>query len=238
MLIFCHGSPLRSVAQEDYMLLAFVFSVYALTAGGDPYVRPQNVDHATTDAAEAISVYESIAMASGADQKELYRTLSSGVQAEVWRIHLLQYLVAHRELTDLQKTVIRDAMALLRDESFEVGIASPQFAERLAQLDARAKTVFGIAEAKAIFAELGSAPDSADVDTRSPHPVLQPRSLHPVLQSTSAGPVVQSLGCSCSTISDFCSPGSACVYGDCISRPEGCGVFWQYACTGRCYPFP
>jgi hypothetical protein len=218
------------------MILAFLFSVYALTAGGDPYIRHQTVDHATTDAAEAISVYESIATATGEHQKELYRTLSSGVQAEVWRIHLVQYLVAHRELTDSQKTVIRDAMALLRDESFEVGIASPQFAERLAQLDARSKKVFGLAEAKAIFEELGSAPDSADIDTRSPHPVLQPRSLHPVLQSTSPGPVVQQLGCTCSTISDYCGYDWECFYGECISRPDGCGIFWQYACTGLCYP--
>jgi len=219
------------------MLLAFVFSVYALTAGNDPYVRHQNVDHATTDAAEAISVYESIATATGEHQKELYRTLPSGVQAEVWRIHLLQYLVAHRELNDVQRTVIRDAMSLLRDESFEVGLASPQYAEHLMQLDAQAKKAFGIAEAKAIFEELGAPRDSAGGDTpRSPDPVLQSRSLHPVLQSRSQGPVVQQQGCTCSTISDFCGPDWECFYGECISRPDGCGIFWQYACTGLCYP--
>jgi hypothetical protein len=206
------------------MLLVFLFSVCALTSADDTRLpNHDSIERVTADT-EAIAAYKSLWTAADSDRRDMYRSLPSHVKASVWRVHLRQYLAAHPELDERQRAVIRDAMLLLKTEPFDVGIASPEFAELLRQLEEQAKRVFGIERARTLFGELGPEPIESNVCA------TQPR-----VDAQSLKPRPLQLGCTCSTISDLCSLPKVCEGGECTWRPDGCGIFWQYACTGLCY---
>jgi hypothetical protein len=175
-------------------------------------------------------VYDDMSSMSMSDRKDTYRALSSSMKAAVWAHHLRKMLIEHPEFTSEQVGLINDFLTLLTPEFFEVESFTAEWWARidapLQELGKRAKTVFDSRLARAVFADLaGQSGEHSSPSVRE--------------QSTSSDPTKRQLipntpYCECSTISDYCYTGYKCVQGGCYWTSAGCGLLWDYSCTGLC----
>lgn len=190
----------------------------------------------TAQPIEVWQTYSSISKMSAPDRRSAFRSLSSSMQAAVWKHHALKVIVGHPEFTPDQKLVITDFLSLLTPEFFEITSSSPLWSDRvdapLQEIHARAISVFGAKLAHAIIADLGAETESAARSTE----------LTPSADSKRRLPPISNIpNCECSTASDWCaspplgSPGYQCSQGGCYFSPKGCGDAFDYSCTGLCY---
>lgn len=174
-----------------------------------------------------------------------FRTLSSNDRSELWRTHLVLFLVKRPQLSEMQKDVILSAMSLATSEYFGVRSSDPAWKIKVREpsrlLEQQIVNAFTLEEATKIFATLG---DDAELAKSSATVLLKSINYKPLSDS---GPYMQWAnnsiseqdlmvvgGCGCSTDSDYCSIWSSCVGGGCSGSESGCGTLWNHPCNGAC----
>lgn len=103
--------------------------------------------------------YDELAAKSSSERVEFYRQMPSSVKSGLWAHHLSTALAHHPEFTDEQRAVVEEALSLLCSEFFEIDASNPAWPDRvggpLGGLTERAKALFGVQTARALFAQLG-----------------------------------------------------------------------------------
>jgi hypothetical protein len=173
------------------------------------------------DRGEVAAIRALIAGASSeANQKELYFALPPSLRADVWTLHLEAFVQPESDLIAAQKSVVYEAIGLIAAGALDDDVQLPPEVENA--FLARIRANFAPALATSIFASLGRTGR-----TRTGTPGEKGR----------IGVNVPE--CSCSTKSNWCdsvtNPEPYCkTLLRCMSTPDGCGTFWQYACDGTC----
>lgn len=213
----------RIMAVVFFLSVTFAFSTTPLklgvTAGENPKLpklqaAEHGVDHYKTyDALSALPINS---------KRAVFRALSAEAKSELWKIHMNLYLAEHPNLTEDQRNVILDAIALVAPQLYEVSKDNPEWLANvhapLQSLRKRASEVFSPSVAAEIFARLGKA----DHFNPTKQNVLRIRAL--VTQGE----------CDCSMGSDWCPGDYVCVDEDCQRTSSGCGSLWLYPCDGIC----
>ncbi len=160
--------------------------------------------------------YKVLASLQGAERKAVYARFDAAAKAELWTLHLAQFVAAHQELTDQQHAVIAEGRALLAsgvlqalksESSDEVEDAK----HSMLTFEAKARRSFSRELYSAAFVRLGPPTKSTTV--------LRVNSLRPE--------------CYCNPNYDECW-GGECYTGLCWVMPDGCGTFGWDLCTGMC----
>jgi len=173
-----------------------------------------------------------------------FRNLSPNDRSDLWKTHLVLFLVKRPQLSELQKDVILSALSLATSDYFGVRSSDPAWKVKVREpsrlLERQIVDAFSLEDATKIFATLGDdefANGNAAV-------LLRSISYKPL---SSSGPYMQwsnssiseqdfmlEQSCGCSTESDYCPIWSSCVGGSCSASDNGCGTLWNHPCNGAC----
>jgi hypothetical protein len=159
-------------------------------------------------------------------RKAIYSILSPDERAMLWQDQF-ERLLGRSGLTAEQRDVVAEAIQLATPEVFaSLRERTPsgtklRYRQRLAELARQAESVFGKEDAGSLFATLGPSDLEFGI-------MRQPA-------SGDRSGVQKSVGCSCSTVSDYCSSAFHCSGGTgCVLIRDECGTFWTYDCNGQC----
>jgi hypothetical protein len=203
----------------------------------------------TTSSASEVSAlqkYNAMSALAMDQRKAAFRNASIVEKSELWRTHLALFLNKRPQLSELQKDVVLAAMALATPDWFEArsGADKRRVDVRLRSLEERIVAAFSKEDRVRIFATLGGepAPCASTPDQRNtvlPNTINDNETTHlSPFNSWTNEPVWQDLQqdetCQCSTESDWCPMFSLCTTGKCTRTNGGCGIFWNYACDGKC----
>jgi hypothetical protein len=170
--------------------------------------------------ADVMAMYDRLSERDEAARQEFCAEVSASMKADLWTVHLAQYLDDHPELTASQQAIIHQALGLIATGIFERDMASKRVED---QLLGQIKAHFTPPVARDIFMRLG-----------------------PSTRSRNDGPgrriVTNALDCDCSTESDWCdtitNPNPKCkapaTPQGCTPRSCCCGTLWLYSCDGLC----
>ena len=180
-------------------------------------------------------------------RKASFRRASANNKSELWRTHLVLYLINHPELNESQKETIVAAMSLATPDFFAVQSNSAAWKTKVREpsrsLEKQIVAAFPLEEAAKIFATLG---DKIEAATPGPNSLstglMKSISYKPLGDSasyqqwtlTKYTQAVPENACTCSTVSDFCPIWSICRSNGCSETPSGCGTLWNYPCNGVC----
>lgn len=178
-------------------------------------------------------------------RRAAFRYLSPNDRSDLWKTHLVLFLVKRPELTELQKETILAAMALATSEYFGVRSSDPAWKFKVQEpsrlLERQISTAFSLEDATTIFATLG---DDAEFAKSSATVLLKSINYQPLSDSgpykrganssTSEQEMMLEGSCSCSTESDYCPIWSSCTGGGCSGSENGCGTLWNHPCNGAC----
>ena len=166
-------------------------------------------------------------------RKAIMSELSPERRAEIWRAHLQAFLTSHRDLTQAQAAVVREAMAVVTPAALSPDVTAP-IRERMAQVFNAAMTELGAQTAGELFVTLG--PKAV---TRNALPLTQ--RLADQVRSWRTASAQEAPPCVCNMTWDTCDlvpdPWLVCtqIY-DCIPDTTWpmCGPFFAWACDGWC----
>jgi hypothetical protein len=176
----------------------------------------------------AIERYEALSTLRKTDREAELENTDPRMKEDLWSIHLERYLVRHPELTDRQRGVILEGLALVQSGAMELAPWDLAWAEAVDrpvhQIEAHAKGVFTAAESRAIFSELGghAAPD-----------------IGPSYGAPRGAGLRSDVyeDCDCATLDSWCdwitNPTPNCTRVRCVGS-HGCGTFLLYDCNGIC----
>jgi len=158
-------------------------------------------------------------------RKAIYSALAAETRAQLWQEQFERFLQSEN-LAEAQREVLLEAIELATPELFSAmkdrshrGFV--QARQRLAEFEKRARETFGNEVTGDLFGRIGPA----DIEIG----IIKPRGVAKFQSSATL-----SAGCSCSTVSDYCSSAFHCVSGGCIVIRNECGTFWTYDCNGQC----
>jgi hypothetical protein len=209
--------------QRRVLVVAFILSVtfvfattsvkLGMTAGEAQSKLSQ--DRVAVQAVDLYETYEALSALPISSRKAVYRALSADAKSGLWRIHLTGYLTEHPELTEEQRGVIVDAIALVTPRLFEIAESNPNWLTDMHSpvelLKKRVLEVFPRGVAVGVFTQLGTPAPSHALDDE--------------------GGIGQS-NCNCNTDSIWSCDN--CTAGGCKKTPFGCGWLMFYECNGRC----
>lgn len=137
-------------------------------------------------------------------RRAIYAELPAAVRSKLWIAHFDRYQASHPNLTASQSKLLTQARRVAADPG---GWTK----ERLAELRESAVAAFGLAEAGAILATLGTDPERSS-----------PQGLP---------------GCGCCIWDVYCGGGSCVgtIPPNCRESSSGCGTLWMSPCNGLCY---
>jgi hypothetical protein len=160
--------------------------------------------------------YEALSVLPIPSRKAVYRALSADAKSGLWRIHLTRFLTEHPELTEEQRGVIVNAIALVTPRLFEIAENDPNWLlethPQVELLEKRALEVFPRGVAVEIFTHLGTPAPSYTMDDE--------------------GGIEVDAACECNTDSWWSCDN--CAAGGCKKTIIGCGWLWLNKCNGRC----
>lgn len=198
--------------------------------------------------ASALQNYDIVSALAVNRIKAAFRNASRKEKSELWRTHLALFLVNHPELSELQKEVVLEAMALATPVWFEARSdgQKSRVDVRLHSLEERIVAAFSKEERVRVFATLGGEAAQCATSLNQRSTVLlntlnynATSNLGASNRWTNLGPVRQDMqlatsDCQCSTESDWCPMFGVCTFGNCTSTNSGCGTLWSYSCDGSC----
>jgi hypothetical protein len=181
--------------------------------------------------ADVMITYARIASASPAERRNLFVEASPSMKADLWLIHLENFVTDHDDLTPGQRSVIFEAVGMVASGLFEEpdpGRLSERFAKPFELMQAHARAEFPKALLIAAFATLGPTNNTAPKPSR---PGLLPRV---------NGLPLEPPECGCHWANDFCdsitNPDHTCIlWGyNCKETNSGCGWLYYQSCDGFC----
>ena len=187
-------------------------------ASGEDFPK-MSLRNARTD---VMSVYSDLSLRPMTERRVLFRTLSPGMQSDLWIVNLQQFLVAHPELTVEQRSVVFEGLGILGAGVFDSADKAGELYIAARNLESRAKTLISTELLREAFVDLGGR------DVASPLPaVFAPRRTPRTLDD---------VNCACATTDDWCGDITGVVY---CARIEctfttGCGWIFLDACNGLC----
>jgi len=160
-----------------------------------------------------------------AERKAVFREMSASMKADLWSLQLRKFIAIHPDLSREQLAVIAAASALLVPRTFELSTASTEWeaevGEPLRRLETAARMQFPREMLVEAFGRLGPADESTEPTATSVKSVIgriEPQNVP---------------NCNCTRASDWCLF-SDCGGAICYASTDGCGWWWQYACSSRC----
>jgi hypothetical protein len=168
--------------------------------------------------------YEEFSRVPVAYQSAVFDALTADTKAELWRVRLTNYREQHPALDRTRIDLLDQAVEFVsRPTTFSTPHTDPLWDVLVGQptkkLERRFRALFGRNEAAAIVGRLTPEDQSSlqvvEVDVNTFKSVIQ---------------------CSCSTVSDWCSPSPYRCYttNPTCAQTSGCGTFFQYTCNGTC----
>jgi hypothetical protein len=159
-----------------------------------------------------------------AERKAVFREMAASMKADLWSLQLRKFIGVHPDLSAEQLAITAAAATLLVPRTFELSTASPEWeaevGEPLRRLETAARMQFPREMLVEAFGRLG--PDESAETTARPAKGLIRR----------VGP--QNVpNCNCTRASDWCLF-SDCGGAVCYASTDGCGWWWQYACSSKC----
>lgn len=176
-------------------------------------------------------------------RKVEFRKASPQGKSDLWRIHFSVYLAKHMGLSEGQKQVILDGLALLTPELFESPLSNPDEKVTLKKFKTRIHDLFSRDQAAEIFATLGgpeppisrSNPEGAAAPTRAKIVgVNGATALNPPTSRFTSQDIGVEGSCTCSKGDDYCPYGKHCGGPWCAESSWGCGTLWMSPCNGTC----
>lgn len=167
--------------------------------------------------------YSDVSSLSIHQRRILFRDASTSNKSDLWRTHLVIYLVKHPELNKNQKDIILLGVSMATPELFSIEKNSftwnTMVAEPIQLLRKRAIELFSVSNAAEIFEELGgkepNSPDFIEIN----------------LLKTKTNHTQQYPDCECSTNWSICT----CIseVNLCTETQTGCGPFWAFPCNRK-----
>jgi hypothetical protein len=165
-------------------------------------------------------------------RQRIYSALPITTKSEMWREHLSRFLSAHR-LTAAQSGFVQHQIAALSPDA----IASGALKAQSGPVSRQAIELFGRGQAKLLVATLGPR-DPTYRGVAAARLGVAER-----VRGWFVAEAQQMSNCSCAIQSDWCGawnpvgPYSECVEAPppgCIPTVDGCGTWFEHACTGKC----
>ncbi|MEV0242331.1 bacteriocin fulvocin C-related protein [Streptomyces sp. NPDC050674] len=148
------------------------------------------------------TTYDDVAALPVSHRRALHEALPAKARSGLWSEHLRRFGAARPELSAAQRRVLDRALAVASDPATFEGEPPAE----VAKLGEAARDAFGPAEARAMLAVLGPAPQAA------PPP-----------------------NCECNRIDVYCGWDGDCIDNGCRHTSMGCGSLYIYPCNGLCF---
>lgn len=167
--------------------------------------------------------YSNVSSLSMRQRRILFRDATTNNKSDLWRTHLVIYLVKHPELNKNQGDIILQAVSIVTPELFSIEqdsfVWNTMVAEPIQLLRKRVIEVFSVSNATEILEGLGGKePNSPDV-------------IEINLLKTKTNHRQQYPDCECSTNWSICT----CIseVNLCTETQTGCGPFWAFPCNRK-----
>lgn len=171
---------------------------------------------------EVSRVYDSLTSLDPRERRAEYGNFAPALRAELWILHLTNFLKNRPELTVEQRSLVFEAVGLMQTRTLDLTpvdakLDSPSN-RALFDFERRAHLAFDKETYRAAFVLLGPAqiklPDRVKMGVRS-----------------------DGVDCDCNTGDDTCHPSSqGCqTWTACDWTVDGCGTFGTYWCDGLCW---
>ena len=226
------------------MIAAGILAIALATGPTQSIADRAALEPANSDRPEVVATYNELQKKTARDRARAFGQLDHGMQAAVWRHHLVNALTNHPEFTAAQREVIDYALSLLSADLFGIQHSDPTWQQKVApqilELETRAKDIFPPSLARELFAQLGPDAPAASQPAFPQQPSADP-TRRP--QSKGMGDVIGGT-CQCSTYSDYCDTflhsgsGAYCNEGFCFRDGSRCGTLFQFECDGMCMTPP
>ncbi len=213
------------------------FGAQQLSAANDvtaPAVSVADNDHAarqmSEEPPEVWRAYDNMSSMPLLERKKDYQVLSSSMKASLWAHHLRKILVEHPEFTPEQVGLIKEYLALLKPELFDIRSDTPEWwvsvGVPLQELVKRARVIFDAKLVRTMFTELAGHAGELRSDPAFEQKISSEAIKKKIVPNTPT--------CECSTSVDMCIPGWKCIQGGCYFTSQGCGALWLNSCVGLC----
>lgn len=241
------GTPANNGKTEAFEALRRrAFAAFPKKAAADIFAEGEKTED------DLLKMYYDISALPLTERKASFRNASSNDKSNLWRTHLVLFLVKRPELNEWQKEIILTAMSLATPEYFEVGPKSPAWRTKvrdpLRSLEEQILAAFSFEDGAKIFATLGDDTEAAKRIPTQPGSFLLSGVNYK--QLSDSGPYKEQTAyqlanqdrfpratgpCTCSTQSDYCPITGYCNGNtECKPTESGCGTIWSYSCDGAC----
>jgi hypothetical protein len=171
---------------------------------------------------EVTQAYDSLTSLDATERRAKLRTVSTDMRAELWIVHLENFLATHADLTPEQRSLVFEAVGMMHTRTLaftpvDAKLDTPSN-RALFDFQRRAHLAFDRELYRDAFVLVG------------PAQIKMPGRVTMKVRSNGVDCDCQTMDDTCPIFSEGCQTWTACDW-----TPDGCGTFGQYWCNGLCW---
>ncbi|HKO58929.1 MAG TPA: bacteriocin fulvocin C-related protein [Thermoanaerobaculia bacterium] len=184
-------------------------------------------------------VYRIVSAQTVSERRVVFRSVTPEMKAALWRAHVRHFLNSHPELSEAQRGVIAQFIAVIvpdlyrqrpDDAEWQALIGLP-----FARMQQSASAILTPDLYREALATLGPAETDAAPAAQAAAKAATSRKAPLKTQPDYCVGCWNAPDCECNMGDNWCGWGQTCAGDNCKSDSWGCGTMWQSICNGMCH---